>query len=212
MPLTLSEHLARLRATLGDSPAELWTDDQLTDCLRTALARLDQSLPRQQQAVLTLIPGTPTVDLSSLGQGIRPYAVVYPYDPNEPQKTDRLVPWEFHDSILSLSSIDVILENWPYLLLRYEYTHLISGLDGATSTTLPTAYEAALQVGACAQALSLALIGAVNRAAVNRPYEYYCKAQLTADCLFSNWLDAQVRQQCQSLNNTLSWEQGAHHG
>ena len=206
MPLSLSEHLARLRATLGDSPAELWTDDQLTDCLRTVLARLNQSLPGQQQAVLTLIPGTSAVDLSSLGQGIRPYAVVYPYDPNEPQKTESLVPWQLHDSILSISSDFVIIENSAYLLLFYEYTHYIHGLDGATETTLPTPYEPALQLGACACALNLALIGAVNRAAVNRPYEYYCKAQLAAERLFTHWLDAQVRQQCQSLNNTLSWE------
>ncbi len=209
MPLTLSEHLARLRATLGDSPAELWTDDQLTDCLRTALARLDQSLPSQQQAVLTLIPGTPTVDLSSLGPDVRPYAVVYPYDPASPQNFQNRVGWHQIENILHILGILTIDK---MLLLCYECPYALSGLDGATSTTLPAPYEAALQVGACAQAFNLALIGAVNRAAVNRPYAYYREAKSAAESTFTRWLDAQVRQQCQSLNNTLSWEQGAHHG
>jgi hypothetical protein len=133
---TLNEIVALVAADLQDPDHLIWTDDDLTNLIRRALATYAGLNPRRASALIEAVSGQQEYDIAALG-ALAIYDVWHPFDSDKPTHPPQRVAFALLDDATLYIKGDAPTEAGQIRLL-YLAPHTISGLDGATETTLDT--------------------------------------------------------------------------
>ena len=150
--LTLTNYRASLRLALRDANAAVWSDAQLDEALRAALAQYSRAAPDARSALLTLSTAGREISLAALPGLLEvaevwlPASVVAPPYPPPTRAFRRL------DPLALLIEGGAEPQAGDAMRLFYLACHTIQGLDGAATTSVPAAHQAALVTGAAASA------------------------------------------------------------
>lgn len=164
---TLAELLARVALALDDADHVRWTTDDLTLHIRHALELINRASPRRMVATVATSAGQREVSLAALGRVLTVVDVWFPWDGSEASYPPRRAPW----TLLDGQTLRLEVANPPLgdgaddIRLFYTAPHTISGLDGATLTTLDAYGEEVTALGAAGYAslqASLATADTVN--------------------------------------------------
>jgi len=148
-----------LEDMLKDRGNDAWLTEELDAAIQLALADLAQRTPREESADLTLAQSGRKVSLSSIAGYLWLEEVWWPYE--EGEYPARAVPFEVRDGELTLhTSAEPRVGETVHVL--YAAAHAISGLDGATETTVPAEVRGVLVLGAAGYA-ALAKAAAMGR-------------------------------------------------
>jgi len=126
--------------------AYAYTQDDLDEAIRWALARLNEIAPNVAEHTLTLVSDSREIDISALAQPLDVIRVWSPYQPGPPEWRDFEV-WPgdilyIHDARPPAAG--------DAIRLFYTTPHTIAGLDGAAAATLRPDDENLIVVGASA--------------------------------------------------------------
>ncbi len=164
---TLAELLDRLRLALRDAASAEWSDAELTEHLRHALADVNRSYAPPSEKILETTPGMRTVSLAGIAGLLTVREVLYPYNPASPVYPLESPRWRLRDAnTLELLVLDPpVGDGTDCAIVVAEVALTVDGLDGATSTTLDPVEEDIVLDGACGYAveqLALSLVGQVT--------------------------------------------------
>jgi hypothetical protein len=137
-----------------DSGDYRWTNDELDRHIAHALKDLSMAIPREQKATKATSSGSREIDISTLTDRVRVFAVEYPVD-EFPSRYQRFALWA---DTLTLLGPDV-----PDGSNSYIYYGKLHTLDGSTST-ISSQHEDLVAVGACGYAAMEWAAYATNRA------------------------------------------------
>jgi len=154
-------------AELRDPGHALWSEEEITMHLRSALHDWSRALPRRLAAVIPAEAGRLEYDLAVLADLMEVTDVWYPYDAADPPDTPLRPPWSLPcDGTLRLQGVVAPLgDGSDDLRVFYTAAHTIEGLDGAAVTTLDAQGERLVVLAASAHAAlqaSQAAIGTVT--------------------------------------------------
>jgi len=143
----------RLEALLKDASNIDWSTAELDDCIRLAMAELSGALPVQAVTTIEAVDETYEYDLSSLSGLVAVVEVWYPYSSEEYEyRLPHPVQWRMlHGSTLYLN-VDETPDAAYDLRVFYDKAQTLSGLDGATSTSLDAEMKAVVILGAAGYA------------------------------------------------------------
>lgn len=164
---TLNELVSMIAAELRDAAHAVWSVDEITMHLRSALSDWSRVAPRRLAAVLPAVAGCREYDLAALVGLMDVIDVWYPFDAADPPESPERPAWSLPcDGVLRLAGGDAPLgDGSDDLRVFYTAAHTIEGLDGATVTTLDAQGEAMVVLAASAHAAlqaSQAAIGTVT--------------------------------------------------
>lgn len=149
---TLSDYRVQLRLALRDAGAAVWSDAQLDEALREALAQYSRVAPERRGALLTLAADGREISLAGLAGLLEVTEVWLPYSaaaPDYPPNTR---------AFRRLAADTLYVEGGAppragdTARVFYLARHTIQDLDGATATTAPVIHQGALLTGAAAVA------------------------------------------------------------
>jgi hypothetical protein len=193
MALTLADYREQMRGVLATAlDASTWTDALLDAGLRSALLYLAERLP-PVEVTLTCVAGR-TQPLTALPDLLTLAAVGWPWD--DAEGVWRGVRWRWVGSaaIHIESGVPVAGDG---LRLRYWRRLTVSGLDGATATTLPDRHADLVATGAA----GYALLGRVRQMGENPAVP---KAAAATYVQVAGALIAQFSDGCRLLDGTAS--------
>jgi hypothetical protein len=192
MTTTLTTIRDRVETILADTANNIWTTSDLDEAIRQSLAAYSQARPVTNITTLTLTTDGREIDTSSISNLDTIIEVWINYDSEDPDHPPSKRPFRF----------------WPdeqliYIMGAYEPTagdvarifyttpHTLSGLDSATTTTIPTAHDTIITQGAAAyaalsRALDLNEQVTIDRSAVEQQ-------QAWSDALMSQFKQALTR-------------------
>jgi hypothetical protein len=200
MALTLTEMHTRVTQMLMDTGEEIWSSTVLDEAIRQALSAYSLASPCLQDAVVTM-PAVGDIDLSSLPGLAEVIAVRWPYQAG---KSEALQPVNLVTGWRCWRDLDkptLELRTRPGcnppgdepLLVRYTTGHTISGLDGASLSTIPLVHCSLLVHGSAGYA---ALFRAIDKVE-NRSYG----SRRTEPSLLQSWSSAVIERFEHDLNN-----------
>jgi len=149
---TLSDIRARLRLDLDDGASAIWADADLDRHISRALRELSAKLPQQKKSTLVTTPGSRDLALTTLTDRIEIEAVEYP-TLNYPQTFVRFSVW--------VATLTLLIDGVPGTENVFVYWTAQHVLDGS-GTTLPSAEEELLALGAAGYALMQQAASGVN--------------------------------------------------
>jgi len=151
---TLNELVTLVAAELRDPGHAVWSVDEITMHVRSALHDWSQAAPRRLAAVLASEAGRLEYDLAALAGLMEVTDVWYPYAAADPPETPARPAWSQPcDGVLRLEGVDAPLgDGSDDLRVFYTAPHTIEGLDGAVETTLDAQGERLMVVAASAHA------------------------------------------------------------
>jgi hypothetical protein len=166
-PCTLAELVERAAAELKDSEHLLWSEDDLEQHIRRALAAYNRINPRRLATTLDSAAKTRLYSLEELLGMMQVLDVHYPYNPEDPAYPPSRPQWSTpQDGHLHLDVADPPSgAESAKIHLFYTTAHTISGLDDAEESTLDAQGEEIVVLGAtayAAQQMGGALIGTVT--------------------------------------------------
>ncbi|NPV08256.1 MAG: hypothetical protein HPY83_09895 [Anaerolineae bacterium] len=140
---------AALMDLLKDRAGSSWTEEELDAALSLALADVSQRLPLSLSGDVTLDLGGREVPLASLAGLLWVEEVWWPYEGGS--YPPNVVPFEVRDGVAHLYTV---VEPAPGDMVHVLYAgeHTISGLEGASETTVPREWLSLLVTGAAGYA------------------------------------------------------------
>ncbi len=199
---TLADYRAALRLALRDGAATVWSDAQLDEGLREALAQYSRSAPDPRSALLTLAAAGRELSLAGLTDLVEVSEVWLPAETVCPPH---------RRAFRRLSPTTLLIEDGgepqagDSLRLFYVARHSIDGLDGATATSVPATGRASLIMGAAAlawQARARQLAEAENVAPATRRW-----ATEQAEAWLVRWR-AELAAVAVSQSGLVAWDVG----
>jgi len=128
----------------------------IDDAIRRALLDYSAAVPRHVNTTLALTSALSTngreIDVSTITGLLDVTDVWCPYDPNDDRPTVCTFEFWRDDKTVYLSGGHAV-QATDTARIFYTSVHTIDGLDGATSTTIPTDREQLIQMGAIAYTL-----------------------------------------------------------
>jgi len=138
---------------LKDAGNALWSEGELEQALRLALAEWSALLPARAVATLDAVDGQREVDLSNISGLLGVVEVWYPYDAFDVHyRRPRPVRWRMLDDATLYLDVEDEPDARYGVRIFYDCTHTLQGLDDATVTSLAAPDRAALVLGAAGYA------------------------------------------------------------
>ena len=199
----LAQTIARVAADLQDPDHAYWSTADHEANLRRALAHYSLLNPRRAQQVLPTSAGQREIDLSPLG-ALEVVDLWYPWDPDHPPAQPGRPPFILLDATTLYLESDGPPQGTlqDQLRLFYLAPHTLSGLTGATLTTLDEAGLSLLVLLATAAAAMQRCQSTIGRVTVSN----WTAGQLL------EWAQARQRQAdaaCEALRRRLASAQEA---
>lgn len=165
---TLTELVSRVAGELRDPGHMVWSADEITQQLRSALRDWSRVAPRRLAAVLPTEAGRREYDLAALAGLMEVTDVWYPYDATDPAASPARPEWSLPcDGVLRLEGGDAPRgDGADDLRVFYTAAHTIAGLDGAEVTTLDAQGEGLVVLAASAHAAMQAAQAAIGTVTV----------------------------------------------
>lgn len=145
----ITTYRAAVAALLKSAGASEWSQDELDGAVALALLDVSQRLPRRLSADITMGAAGRRIDLAAIADCQWVEEVWWPYTAGE--SPPRLAPFEVRDGWLRLFTIPEPQAGDTVHVL-YAGQHTVSGLGGATTTTVPGEWRGILVMGAAAYA------------------------------------------------------------
>ena len=150
---TLATLRDRVEATLQDAGNERWSTADLDEAIRKAIEEYSHVDPHETITTITLSAAGREIDISAVSGRLAVTRVWWPYtasDPTFPPNWSTFEVWTDSSGAANILFIDAESEPAAGDVVRLWYTsqHTLSGLDGASSTTLPGDADAMLVTGA----------------------------------------------------------------
>lgn len=186
---TLATLISRVALELGDVGYAVWSEEMLTAQLRRALEAYSRVDPRRLDVVIQAEAETREYPLASLGTFLEITDLWYPYDPNAPQHPPQRPEWALILSKTFYLGVSTPPTGEEFIRLFYTAPHTISGLDGATETTLDAEGEGIIVLGAAAYAVEARAFGLMGAVTVSAE----TPQQLVA------WAEARMRRFAEAL-------------
>ena len=163
---TLTELRDLVEQDLDDTANDIWSTDDIDRSIKRSLAEYSELNPQQSVTDYELSEGGREVDISSISGLTRVVKVWYPYDSCAPESPPNWVRWDRWGDVLYISSGETP-EAGETVRVYYHKAQTIDGLDGASSTTVPSLDEEVIVQGAAAYAALQKARGAVGEAGVS---------------------------------------------
>ena len=153
MATTLAALRDRVEQTLRDPTNRLFSTDDVDEGIRQALYAYSQALPYETTSSVAVSSSTREIDLSAITGLIAVTRVWWDYDSSDPQHPPNWRQFElWPGDTLWINDSDEP-QAGDTIRLWYHALHTLDGLDGKTSTTIPTVHESTLVIGAAAYAI-----------------------------------------------------------
>lgn len=135
--MTLADLIVLVAADLQDPDYAVWSAEDHENNIRRALAYYSTLNPCREVALLDIAPGQREINIASLG-ALDILDVWFPYDPNAPAYPPPRIPFHLPESGALFIEGEDLPTAAPGEKMRVLYVkpHTLSGLDGATETTL----------------------------------------------------------------------------
>ena len=162
---TLSLLIDLVALDLRDTGNANWSSDEITQHIRRALLDIDDLQPQRLVATVSCAGGAREYDLSALPGILSVYDLWYPYDAANADEQPQRPSWQpLHGGTIYLD-IASAPTTGEAMRVFYLARHTLSGLDGASATTLNVRQQSAIVLGAtylAAQQYAQDVIGAVT--------------------------------------------------
>jgi len=139
----------RIRRGLADTGADIWATDDVDEAIRQAIDEYSRTRPLHSITTLTVSAGTRELDVSAISNLLGVDRVWYPYTAVSPEHPP---PWRnseyWRDAGLLYFPDEGELSAGDVVRIFYSTLQTLSGLDGATATTIPVEDELLLIKGA----------------------------------------------------------------
>lgn len=202
---TLAELVDWVELDLRDTGNANWSVEELTTHIRRALRSYDQVDPIRVDAEIELAAASRELVLNEVTGLMQVTDVWYPYDANTyPPERPR---W----ALLSDNTLYLLVDDIPSAgqkaRLFYTRGHTISGLDGATATTLDDLAEGLMVLGAAAYAALQYAQATINTVTVSgwtpRQLQEWAAERLAA---FREGLEAVRRRAILETDARVPWQ------
>jgi hypothetical protein len=157
---TLTTLTAKLQALLLDD-GTIFASGTCTAAIRQALQELNLRLPVHAGTTIDAVTGQNEYELTTALAGAVPLLImdVLLQDPSGAEYDRSLSFHSYNEDERHWIRLDLPQTTGQYLIVRFTQAHTISGLDSATESTLPAAYDPILLDGAAAMACDVAIAG-----------------------------------------------------
>ena len=199
---------------LDDSGNAIWATGDIDRAIKRALIDYSHVRPQQVVGTITLSADGREISLSTLTGLIRVVRVWYPYTSTDPEDPPSWVRWELWGGTLYIASGDEPADTLK-VRVYYHKVHIIDGLDGESSTTIPGEDEEVVVLGAGAYAALQEGRAAVAAAGVSTETpEHWLRWALTRMDAFKERLDLVRRRELLKVDKRVpmdrdGWDRGA---
>lgn len=147
---TLTTLLARVRSVLMDSGASIWTDADLTEALRQAVAEYSRARPLLADGEMTLLAEGREISLAAEFSGLVDVRAVWlPYDSADSEAAEYQRAFDFWpDSTKVYVRGDYVPQAGDEVRVFYTKLQTLEGLDSAVATTFSAEDDTLIVTGA----------------------------------------------------------------
>jgi len=152
---TLAQIVDLIEADLKDTANASWSTTELQQHVRRALNDYSVVNPAHASEVVTVAAATREISLTSLSGITDVVDVWYPYNESDPEYPPERPAWDMlgQETILLMVDDDPSGESTEKMRVFYTKPQTIKDLDSATVTTVPSADEYVIVMGATAYAM-----------------------------------------------------------
>lgn len=169
MPTTLSALRDRVETILADTSNEIWSTSDLDEAIRRAMHAYSASNPRKLITTITLTTNSREISTASITDIITVEEVWLPYDAANPLAPINRRPFRFwKDSNILYILSQYLPKTGDVARIFYAAQHILSGLDGAATTSLPDEHTSTVATGAAGFAAASRAIDLSEQVSIDR--------------------------------------------
>ncbi|HEM61198.1 MAG TPA: hypothetical protein ENO24_02815 [Chloroflexi bacterium] len=163
---TLSEVRDLVEQDLDDAGNAIWSTSDIDRAIKKALVEYSRICPQEAVATITLEADGREISTSALTGMTSIVRVWCPYTSADPEDPPQWRRWELWGPTLMILD-GATPASGEAVRIYYHQQHTIDGLDGESTTTVPTEDEEVIVLGAAAYAALQQARGAVGEAGVS---------------------------------------------